>query len=151
MVLIVVLLAAGWIATRPKGTDEEQIRDLTLQAEEAVRSRNLSKLMSIFSEDYSGAGGTRDQIRLLTMQAFRNSRETYLDTGEPEIQVSGDNATLTTEIRAGMESEGGSETSFQSSVTVRLRKEEGRRLLIYPVQVWRVVSSDSSTALQDLF
>ncbi len=153
ILIVAVLLTAGWLATRPRGSDDEQILRLIRDTEAAVNNRNLQKTMAAVSADYQGEGGTRNEIRLALLQVFRESKEVRvsIDSIEPpRITATGDSASLS--FAASIRVLGqGVDTQFSTIVGLSLRKEAHRRLLIYPVREWRVTRARAKTAMSNLF
>lgn len=148
--ILAAALAAGWFATRPRGTDEEQIRELLERARTAASTKNLGQALSILSDEYQGEGGTKKEIRLLLLQAFRDIHEIRPDLEVDSIRVTGDSATAEVRARVRLRSQGGTATDFETSATLRFQREDHRRLLIYPVREWRLVEASARRGVADL-
>lgn len=153
VLIVAALLTAGWFATMPRGSDDEQIHRLIRNTEAAVNNRNLQKAMAAISVDYAGEGGTRNEVRLVLLQVFRESQEVRvsIDSIEPpRISATGDSASLNFAASVRVIGQG-VDTQFATAAELGLRKESHRRLLIYPVREWRVIRAKAKTAVSNLF
>ncbi len=148
--VIAAALAAGWFATRPRGTDEEQIRELLERARMAAARKDIGLALSVLSEDYRGEGGSRNELRLLLLQAFRDIHEIRADVDVTSLRVTGDTAAADVIARVRLRTQGGTATDFETAATLRFQREEHRRLLIYPVREWRLLEADARRGVSDL-
>jgi len=147
--VLAAALAAGWFATRPRGTDEEQIRRLLEQARSAAASKNLGLALSVLSEEYRGEGGSKNEVRLLLLQAFRDI-PIRADFELTSLSISGDSAAAEALVRVRLRSQDGTATDLETSATLRFQREDHRRLLIYPVREWRLVEANVRRGAADL-
>jgi hypothetical protein len=148
--VLAAALAAGWFATRPRGTDEEQIRRLLEQARSAAASKNLGLALSVLSEEYRGEGGSKNEVRLLLLQALRDIPGIRADFELTSLSISGDSAAAEALVRVRLRSQDGTATDLETSATLRFQREDHRRLLIYPVREWRLVEANVRRGAADL-
>ncbi len=119
--------------------DEEQLRSLVESAATAVQDRSIGGAIGCVSRSYKDDNGLNyDRLRLLAAQAMR-MEERY--TARAEIRnLSIDGAKATVDIHASVIPAGGGKL-YDRDVTLILRKEPARHMLVAPVKVWRVVST----------
>lgn len=146
--LVVVILAAGWFVSRPRGSDAEQVQQVLSSGLEAVRNKNLWGAMSCLSSDYHGEGESADNVRLMLLELFRDSDDIRVVLDDPEIAVHGDTAVVTGLGRASVITRDGSRMDRNSEATIVLRKENHHRYLIYPTREWKIVSALLRTEAQ---
>ncbi len=152
VVLVIILFGAGWVTSRPRGSEPEQIRRLLLQAQDAARAKNISGCLSCLSSNYKGAGGSRDEIRLFLLSVFRDTGTVDVVVNEPTIKVTGETATAETHVNITVRAPKGSgNTSYSSDVTLEFCKEEHKRYFIFPVREWRISSARLKTGIGNLF
>lgn len=142
-----VLLVGGFFLIRggPPRSDEEQIRDLLTEGERAVEAKDLSGVMRLVSKDFKMSELNRDRLRLLIIQAFRDTSTLYVTLNNVSVQPQGDTATVSATVT--VEAQGKEATAPSTNtypVTFQLRKEPGQRLLVLPAQHWRVVEASGT-------
>ena len=71
IIILLLLAAAAWFVFRPPLSETEQIVRLLKDTQAAANSGNTRRVLCSLSEPYSGAGGTKRQVRLLLIQAAR--------------------------------------------------------------------------------
>ncbi len=150
IIILLLLAAATWFLFPPPLSEAEQIVRLLKDTQAAANSGNTRRVLYSQSEQYSGAGGTKRQVRLLLIQAAREG-DISLTLNTPTVTVTGDSATVELFAQAALRQGPGSETRINSDVTLALRKEDGKRLLVLPARVWRIVSADVRTGTEGFF
>lgn len=150
IIILLLLAAAGWFVFRPPLSETEQIVRLLKDTQAAANSGNIGRVLSSLSEQYSGTGGTKRQVRLLLIEAAREG-DISLTLDTPTITVTGQTARVDLFAQAALRQRPGSETRINSDVTLALRKEDGKRLLVLPARVWRIVSADVRTGTEGSF
>jgi len=148
---LALVLAWGWFATRPHGTDQEQIIAVLTEAERTISGKDLRGTLGLISESYHGTGGTKPEVSGLLLQAYRDSAAIRPQLGTPTITVKDGTATVLTKGRLTAVLQSGAENSFQSDLVLTLRREDRKRYLIYPVQEWKFTSANIKTGLENLF
>lgn len=148
IVILLALICAGWIYSRPRGADEQQIVRVLKATQSAANRKNVSRVLSAISEGYQGAGGSKKEVRLLILQAMRGS-DVMVSLETPRITVKGDTAEVQVFVRASVQSETAQAIQFSSDATVILGKEDGKRLLLFPVRVWRITSVSVKTGTEN--
>jgi ketosteroid isomerase-like protein len=134
--LIVAIIGGGiyyFTIYRPprEGTDKEQILRLIVEVEKAIEQGRVSGVMDHVSENYSDDHGlNRRMVHRMVMAGARDRRRLTLSVQQPQIEVSGDTATFTTEVDFSTD---GGQSMTHLTVTGELRREGGR---------WMVVSAD---------
>ncbi len=150
IIILLLLAAAASFVFRPPLSDTEQIVRLLKDTQAAANSENAGRVLSSLSEQYSGTGGTKKQVRLLLIQATREG-DISLTLNTPTVTVTGETARVELFAQAALRQGPGSETRISSDVTLALRKEDGKRLLVIPARVWRIVSADVRTGAEGFF
>ncbi|MCC6485204.1 MAG: nuclear transport factor 2 family protein [Armatimonadetes bacterium] len=146
---IAVALGAGWLASRPRGTDQQQIQNVLTGLTAAAEKRDIWRTLSHVSRDYKGVGGSYDQVRLILLQTFRDSSSIQIALHPPQISVHADSAVATTDANARITSNSGASAQYAGLVTLRLKREERKRWLIYPVQRWTIISAETKMAIPE--
>lgn len=150
IVAAAIILGGGWLASRPRGGDREQVQQVLVQLADAAEHRRLSQTLSCLSQDYRGAGQSYGQVRLILLRTFHDAASVQLDLSPPKISVNGNSATASTYVHARITSAGGASSEYSSDVTFELRREKHKRWLIYPVRVWRILSAETKTEIPEL-
>lgn len=142
---LAVVLAVFLFLRQPGPPDAVQIQAQIAAAEAAASQRNASGVMRIVSGEYKDGHLNGDQLRLLLIRAFRDSGPIQVTVSPARIHVEGESAdsTSTITVRSG----DNSQAAFNKAVTLHWRREEGRRLLVFPAHVWRVVGADYEGSL----
>ena len=143
---LLVVLAAFLLLTRPGPTDQQQLLLQLETARAAAERHDASGIMRLVSADYKDSLGlNNDQLHAYPIQALRRDSGSYQVTlTPPQVTVSGDTAQTSSHLE--VRSKNG-DTQFSGNVTLTWRREEGRRFLIFPTKVWRVVGADYGAGL----
>jgi hypothetical protein len=121
-------------------SDDVQIATLFDDATQAANHKNVGGIMDKVSADYSDSEDlSKDRLRLLIVQVFRNSGEFSVTTEIAKMEVFEDEANVT--ILADIKTTNLGQDSIQKTVSFKLHKENGYHMGVIPVKVWRVVSS----------
>lgn len=148
---VLLLGAAGgmlFVQARPRPTPEALIRQALEDAEQAARRRDVSGVMRIVSDDYKDGVMNKARLRLLLTRYVRQSVGGAYDVrvSPPVIQRDPDDSNralvLTTIAVSNETSPWGPQ-----EVTLVMRREEGRRWLVFPEDRWRVISVVNLPAL----
>lgn len=154
VVLVALAAAAGvWYTAQPRGSDLEQITLVLSEAQEAIESKSLTRALGYLSEDYEGAGGNKQQVGALMLNAFRNSDEVRVVLDTPQIRVQGSDADVQTRASLSATSAAGDSgrISYDTEAHFRLQKEDAKKYLVVPVRVWRIASAHFRMGDADLF
>lgn len=122
-------------------SDEEQIRALLAKGEAAIERRDLGVAMTCVSRNYSDpAGLTYKTLRLYAMQALYEVDRYDLAVTISDIEVDGDTAKIRTLLSLTAFVESHSYEAFAGPLTMGLKKEDAKRLLVIPARVWKITS-----------
>jgi hypothetical protein len=137
--LIVIILIAGYfIATRENGTDTEQIMAVIERGRQGVEKKSTDQAASCVSKSYADDYGMKyDTLRIWAAQAFHSETNYEVIVSTPEVNVQGDEAQAKTHVIVNVTSEGGRQ-AFKEDVTLSMKKEPIRKFLIYPTMEWKV-------------
>ena len=152
LALVVILIVTGYFVThRDQGTDEAQIVATIDRGQEAIREKNLSKAMSCISSNYKDENGYNyDRIRLFGVEIFRSEADYNIKVTTPQIKVNGNDAVAVAKVGVTVGGGGGSSIYPTREITLRLKKEPVRRLLIYKVPEWKVISMENAVPMMDM-
>lgn len=118
-----------FLATRERLSDEEQIRQILLQAERDANSKNATGLLSIVSKNYRDEQGfDYSAIRGLLAQWRRSSQKTDVTVYDLELQIQGKKASVSALVTVQFNSE----ARLELPLTAKLAKEK---------RTWKVVSA----------
>lgn len=145
-VAVIAALVLIAIALRPKPlSPEQQIQNQTESAVAAANEHNASGIMAIVSADYMDQNGYNvDLIHALLVRGLRNTPALHASFIGTTITVQGNKATSQGYLTVQDEQSG--HTLFSREVTLQWQKEHARSYVIYPTDVWRVVSADYGSA-----
>lgn len=151
LALIALTLVAGgaWLLSRGETTEEDRIRALLGEMEEAVEDKNVASFVNHLTEgftlDFEQGLLTRGELRMMLAGVFfRNKQGVSVALREIEVQVEGDEATATllAGVAEGPELKAGIRPDRAWSMEVRLVKdlEEDRWLIerteARPIRDW---------------
>jgi ketosteroid isomerase-like protein len=142
--LVAIILIVGYFGVhKDQGSDEDQIRAVIEQGQEAIREKSLSKAMSCISPDYKDqAGNDYDRIRVWGMQIFRAEATYTPQVSNVKVTIKGDDAVVTAKV--GVKLSGNFDQIVPTrDVTLHLKKEPTQRYLIYHVPMWKVTSMEN--------
>ena len=121
------VLLVDWVHV----SDEERVERVIRNMADAVREKNLVKLFSFISQDYSSAGMDREALRVLVAVTFERYEMTGVRVSHIRLSVSGRLALAEVDVRADASRYG---QYRRSGWQVSLAKETG--------DAWRVTSID---------
>lgn len=137
---LAVVLAVFLFLRQPGPPDAVQIQTQIAAAEAAASQRNAGGVLRILSSKYRDNHVNGDQLRLLLVRAFRDSGPIQVTASPARMRVEGETADSTSTLTVRSVESG--QTVFNKALTLHWRREEGRRLLVFPARVWRVVGAD---------
>lgn len=144
---MVVLILGGLIAyrqvTRPQGlSDEQQIKRLLTEAEEAVESKNVKRCMALVSSDYKDPYGfTKGALRLEAIRAFQSVEGLDVIFREVRVQLEGHEARVEAVVLVDEIEDSRRARVLETNLALIFRKEKVRHWLIFRSVEWRVVSA----------
>ncbi len=149
LIVVLVLILVGLAALRqPPVPDQDQIAAQLESARAAAEAHDSGGIMRIISADFKGPGyiSNVDSLHFALGRALNQSGRIRVTFSPPSVAVQGGTATSTCQWtirdRTG-------QTLVDQPVTLHWRREDGRRLLILPAKVWRVVGTDYQGPLPD--
>ena len=147
---LILLAAAGLLVVnaRPQPTRETLIRQALREAEEAAKKRSVGGVMGIVSNDYKDASNlNKDRLRIALARSYQMARGMSYDVRvkSPTVvpdQTNPDEALVFTTISVVDATGGGQELwgGAGQTITFKMRRETGRKWLVFPEDRWRVVS-----------
>ena len=138
--LIGIYIAIAFL-TVPTLDDRASISDVITKGAAAVTDRDLSALVSLVSRQYSDdLGLNHDRLRLLIARELRNEAPYDLSISKQEIEVDGERAEARMQV---VFKHRGGDVFYDRELTFIFARETGRHLLVAPVPVWRVISSEN--------
>jgi hypothetical protein len=134
VVIVILLLGVGFLifilAPRKKPSDEEQIRQMFIQAERDVNQGNTSGLLSIVSRNYHDERGFNfPTIRALLAQWQRSRERANVTVYNLGLQIEGKQASISALVTV----EFNSNTKRELNISAELAKE---------TKGWKVVSAN---------
>jgi len=160
VVLAVIAVLAGLAygvkvavdAKRPKGTDDEQIRRMLYEGEQAAERRDAAGVSRYMSNDYDDGTFRAAQIRYQIGQWFRDNSsvdvEIPSETIETEIDPGGQTARVQFRMTVGRRGVNGN-SGAEMEVVLRLKKDPVYYFGVFPGREWRVVSAGGWQAILD--
>jgi len=134
---LVYLQLSGW--QRP--SDEDQIQMLMAKGQSAIERKDLNGMMSCVSKDYSDSVFTYNTLRLQALEAARAEGRYDVLLKHTSVEVQGDTAVASTRVTVALVSDhGGMHDLLDSRITLRFKKERGKRFLVIPTRTWKVTS-----------
>ena len=141
--VIVLLLITGYFITRDRSSDEDQIIAAIEFGRSSVEKKLLNDALSVVSEDYADDfGNTRRSLASWARGLFQGEGRWTVAVDKPEIVINGNTAEAHTAVRLAVVDLEGVGAVHPRNITLHFRKEKARRLLIYPVERWRVIRMD---------
>lgn len=126
--------------TVDNSSDDIKIAALFRQATQAANDKDLSGLISKVSNNYKDSEGlSKDRLRLLIVQVFRNSGKFNVETTIEKTVINEDKAEVT--IKADIKSTNLDVDFIERTITFNLEKEKGYHMGVIPTKFWRVVKS----------
>lgn len=148
-VLVVVIVIGYFVANCDQGTDETQILAAIERGRTGIEEKDLSKAMSAISPNYKDeAGNNFDGIRLFGVQLFRSGATYSVSVKNPAVTINQNEAEVKAEVAIGVK---GQDFGLipPRVVTLQMKKEPARRLLIYKVPQWKVTAMVNASPLID--
>lgn len=144
--LLLVVFAVYFIVRQPPLSDQDQIIGQLETARAAAERHDAGGITAVVSTDFkSEAIANKQQLYFYLARAFRNSGKLRVVLSAPTVVVQGDSATSTCQMTVYNLDRVG--PRFDQPVTLNWRREEGRRLLVLPTRVWRIVGAQNVGAL----
>ncbi|MDH7571680.1 MAG: hypothetical protein QHJ73_19040 [Armatimonadota bacterium] len=144
LVLVVLALLAVGVWNLARGgtplTDEEQVRATIEEARRGVVAHRADRVLDVVSQAYDDGEYTRETLRALILTGLREYPRIEAAVWVREMQVTGERAVATLEVRAEGTDRSGSTARFEGTLRVRLGKEPARRYGVFPDSRWRVVA-----------
>ena len=92
----VAVLAAigvfGWLVSRPRLSDEEQIVNTIIEIKRAVEAKDAGGVLKHIARDYNDGGYTRQDLTQFVVGGFRNPEQFRVEVQAPDVTISGDEA-----------------------------------------------------------
>jgi hypothetical protein len=105
--------------------------------------------MSAISPNYKDeAGNDSSRLRLFGLQVFRANATYTVNVKDPKVTVNGDQAEVKAEVRVNVGG-GGIGPLPPRVITLQMKKEPTRRLLIYKVPMWKVTAMVNASPLME--
>jgi hypothetical protein len=138
--LLALVAAALWVVVRGRKSAREQIVESILALEKAIEAKDVTGCMRLISPDYRDSRGhTRVILRRAAVEGFREALTMDVIAYEPDITISGEQATATleAEVRAVTRTGRG---EWKGEVTFTFQRERRR---------WRVVQAEGWQDLRE--
>lgn len=138
--VILALVGVGlWLALRQRQSPREQILASIIALVDAVEAEDVAGCMRLISPDYRDSkGNTRIILRRLAANGFREAQSIDMTLHEPQITVSGRDATATLEAAVtAVTSTGRHRWELELTFTF---KRERRRWRIVRAEGWQHLS-----------
>lgn len=143
--LLLVALIMFFVLRQPPPPDQDQIIAQLEAARAAGEQNSAGGVLGVVSQDFSGPSGflhNKQQLGFYLYKQMRDGGRARVTLSPPSVAVQGDEATSTCQIT--VRSSDTRQVQFDQPVTLTWRKEEGRRFLVLPTQVWRIVGLQGS-------
>jgi len=136
---LLALAAVGlWLLLRERKPAREQIVESIMALADAAEAQDVAGCMRLISADYRDSReNTRDVLWRLARGAFRDAESIDVTVYEPEITISGSEATATLEAELSAVTSTGRH-SEKLEVTFDF-KREGRRWRIVEAEGWQQI------------
>lgn len=145
-VILIVVLCAGLVIMKsvgkPTPTDEEQIHALLVKGQTAVEKKDLKAAMACVSKNYRTGEMRYDQLRMQAIQAFQQEGKYKVMLEDPNISISGDQASANPRVTLSMVSHGSLHQIFSQTINIGFAKEKTMHWLVVPSSQWRIISLD---------
>jgi len=129
LLVVAVVVAGGLYYSQRMGggkNDRQQIIELVADVERAVEEKKTSGLMHHVSQDYQDeTGNDRRALQRLVMAAFRDNQPFEVVVQLSDLEIHGDEATLTADVEFSVGQPVGIGESTRLRVTASLRREGG--------------------------
>ena len=126
---------------QPSLPDQTQIAAQLEAARAAGERHDVGRVMKIISEKYHDSSVPSPiQLRFLLNKVSQGNGSARITQSIPVIALEGDTATSTSHLQIVTSPEG--RMVYDHDVTMHWQREDGTKLLVVPIKVWRVVSAD---------
>lgn len=128
-------LVYGWFATRPRGSESDQVVAALNASIEASKKGESGGVLDKLSEAFTV------NRQAVTMREVANVIDKYrpaISVEQPKPVITGDTATIISSVTANLSFGGNSQSFTIKNVVINFRRESAHTWLIYPVSVWRV-------------
>jgi hypothetical protein len=149
-------LAALYVASlaqRPKGSDQQQIRELMVRGERALEQRSRSAAMALVAREYQDTEGWRfGTLRAFLARVLPQTETVAINVPSRfvRIDVERDGRHATVQARADLHATTRFNTVIDQplNLTLRLVKAPVRYYMVFPGQEWRLVQMEGWQALE---
>lgn len=147
-ILILALFAAILFKQTPI-SDQDQIAAQLALGAAAAQNHDAGGIMKLVSADFKGPYpiSNTDSLDLALIRALRNSGRLRITMSTPSVAVAGGTAISTSQLV--VQDKESSQTLFNEPLTLDWKREDGRRLLVLPTKMWRVVGTNYQRPLLD--
>ncbi len=157
----IVVLALGALGTkmavdaaRPKGSDQEQLARMLVDAESAVERGDVGGVTRYVSPDYRdnlGLSATSVKYQISDYIRKRRSIQLTIPSRTVHVTVNPDGRTGSVQfhLSAQTASESGSSRG-DMDLSLQVRKERVYYYLVFPGEEWRVTSADGYSGMEGL-
>ena len=152
ILLAVVIVAIGILIAlsfhHAPLSPQQQIENQMVSAVNAANQHDTGGIMAIISADYHDENGYNvDLLHALIARGLRSTPELHASLSAPQIEVNGDQAISSAFLSVQDQQKG--RTLYSQEVTLQWRKEHAHAFLIFPTDVWRVVSASYGSPGED--
>jgi hypothetical protein len=143
VVLVCCAVAFVVMLCRPSNVpDTQQIGDQLASAVQGANQHSIGRIMGILSSDYHDYNQMgSDGIRYALSSAMRNAPSFSVTDTQPVIDITGNTATSQSTLTIRIQGDSGP-IQISRPISLRWKKEQAYRLLLFPTTVWRVISAD---------
>jgi hypothetical protein len=142
-------------ARRPKGTDQQQLRQMLLEGEMAAERGNASGITKFISPSYEDSAGMNDDRLVYQIRAyFRDRGPLEVNIPSESIDVNLDPGEKTGTVRFQLlvgSQVPGSGASTEMELGLKVAKEPVYYYWIFPGEEWRVTGADGYGPLEQGF
>jgi hypothetical protein len=136
------------VNTRPRPDRDTLIKSALSEVEQAAKARSVGGVMQFVSSDYKDASNlNKDRLALMLARSYRMARGQRYNVHVNVLKIVPDaqdpkNAALVFATVAVLDPASGQELYGNSGqpLTLQMRREPGRRYLLFPEDHWRIVS-----------
>lgn len=140
--LMVIGGVALYLLGRPQPTEEERIRTVVFDAQEAVNNRQAGRLLSFVSEKYEDSlGNNKRSLTRLVVSALRSTEQYAVMVEIRQLDLRDESATVSLDVRLWM-GEGLSTRTSEFPLNLSLARE-GRH--------WRIIRAEGYLTAQDTY
>ena len=136
-----IFLTGYLILSQDQPSDQAQIIASLESARAAASARSVSGVMQFVSDKYVDSQGfKKGKLRFLLSQGLKGDDPITVEFTSPNITVNGD--TATSKIHEKVRVDANSGNLSDEDITLQWRREDGRKWLVVPTKIWRIVGAD---------